>query len=200
MEYYKGWIDYGPIFDLIQDGKAIFYGNVGIGTSNPTEKLEVQGNILASGTVTGSSDRRLKRNIRPIEEALKKLDSITGVKYFWIEPEKHNSGEQIGVIAQDVEKVFPQAVLTNGDGFKSVSYMALVAPVIQAIKELHYKFKAVVARVLGLEQDLLLVKSESKILKEKVNEFEANNKILERENLEIKNRLKKLEAQFLQKK
>ena len=141
--------------------------------------LSVTGNILASGTITASSDRRLKKNIRPIEDALEKLDAITGVKYFWIEPKLHNDGEQIGVIAQDVEKVFPQAVVTSSSGLKSVSYMGLVAPVIQAIKELHHKFMELIARVTGLE--------------EKANMYEARNEILEKENLEIKARLLKLE-------
>lgn len=147
-------------------------GDVGIGIAIPTEKLHVVGNILASGTVTGSSDKRLKKDIRPISDALKKLDSIVGVRYFWIDPEQHNDGEQIGVIAQDVEKVFPQAVLTGSDGYKSVSYMGLVGPVIQAIKELHTKFKTLVAHVTGLD---------SRVEK------------LEKENAELKVRLAKIE-------
>ena len=165
-------------------------GYVGIGTTSPSQSLEVVGNILASGTVTGSSDRRLKKDIRPIEDALEKLDSITGVKYFWIEPKLHNNGEQIGVIAQDVEKVFPQAVVTNSDGLKSVSYMGLVAPVIQAIKELHKKLLEVVSRVLSLE-----VKDEDKDREIK----EANAKIakLENENLEIKVKLLMIEKMLL---
>ena len=140
--------------------------------------------------MTGSSDRRLKKDIRPIEDALEKLDSITGVKYFWIEPKLHNNGEQIGVIAQDVEKVFPQAVVTNSDGLKSVSYMGLVAPVIQAIKELHKKLLEVVSRVLSLE-----VKDEDKDREIK----EANAKIakLENENLEIKVKLLMIEKMLL---
>lgn len=157
---------------LVEMARISPAGNLGIGTNNPTEKIHVVGNILASGTVTGSSDKRLKKDIRPIEDALKKLDSIVGVKYFWIEPELHNDGEQIGVIAQDVEKVFPQAVITGSDGYKSVSYMGLVGPVIQAIKELHTKFKALVAHVTGLD---------SRVEK------------LEKENAELKVRLAKIE-------
>lgn len=153
-------------------------GYFGIGTPSPTQKLHVIGNILASGTVTGSSDKRLKKNIRPIEDALTALDKITGVKYFWINPEEHNDGEQIGVIAQDVEKVFPQAVITGSDGFKSVSYMGLVAPVIQAIKELNTKFKTLVAQVTGMD---------SRVEK------------LEKENAELKARLLKIEKSLAKK-
>lgn len=144
-------------------------GNVGIGIEIPTQKLHVIGNILASGSVTANSDNRLKRDIRPIEDALAKLDVITGVRYFWIEPELHNDGEQIGVIAQDVEKVFPEAVITGTDGIKSVSYMGLVAPVIQAIKELNKKFSGV---------DLQMEK-------------------LEKENAELKQRLAKIEKSLI---
>lgn len=147
-------------------------GNVGIANINPTEKLHVTGNILASGTVVGSSDRRLKKDIRPIEDALKKLDQITGVKYFWIEPELHNEGEQIGVIAQEVEKVFPQAVITGSDGLKAVSYMGLVAPVIQAIKELHTKFKALVSQVVGIDSRVEKLEKENKELKARLQRIE----------------------------
>jgi hypothetical protein len=147
-------------------------GSVGIGNSAPTEKLHVIGNILASGTVTGASDRRLKKDIRPISDALKKLDSIVGVRYFWIDPEQHNDGEQIGVIAQDVEKVFPQAVLTGSDGYKSVSYMGLVGPVIQAIKELHTKFKTLVAHVAGLDSRVEKLEVENAELKLRLEKIE----------------------------
>lgn len=147
-------------------------GNIGINNNNPTEKLHVTGNILASGTVVGSSDRRLKKDIRPIEDALKKLDQITGVKYFWIEPELHNEGEQIGVIAQEVEKVFPQAVITGSDGLKAVSYMGLVAPVIQAIKELNAKFQGIFAKMTGVETRVLNLEKENAELKARLLKIE----------------------------
>lgn len=125
-------------------------GNFGIGTVGPTEKLHVVGNILATGSMTVSSDKRLKQNIKPIQDALTKIDSLRGVQYYWIDPDKHEAGEQIGFIAQEVEKVFPQVVRTSSEGTKSVSYMALVAPVVNALKELHKKLLGLESKVLSL--------------------------------------------------
>jgi Chaperone of endosialidase len=102
------------------------------------QALVVSGNILASGTVTQNSDITLKKDIKEIDSAVSKLSQIKGVTYKWKKPENHGDDEteQLGVIAQDVEKVFPQAVSTAPNGIKSVSYGDMVAPLIQAIKEL----------------------------------------------------------------
>ena len=147
-------------------------GYVGIGIETPTQKLHVIGNILASGTITANSDRRLKKKITPIRDALTKLENITGVQYFWIRPELHNEGEQIGVIAQDVEKVFPQAVITGVDGIKSVSYMGLVAPVIQAIKELNSKSKSMIANTLDQDSRIKKLEKENNELKLRLTRIE----------------------------
>ena len=60
---------------------------------------------------------------------------------------------QLGVIAQEVEKVFPEAVLTNNNGFKAVAYDRLVAPVLSAMKQLYAKLTGVDARVAKLEKE-----------------------------------------------
>lgn len=159
-------------------------GNFGIGTVTPTEKLHVAGNILATGSMTVSSDKRLKKNIKPIQDALTKIDSLRGVQYFWIDPDKHEAGEQIGFIAQEVEKVFPQAVRTSNEGTKSVSYMALVAPVVNALKELHKKLLGLEAKVLSLfeKTDSLDSKkadqSELEKIKKENAEFKAENALI----------------------
>jgi hypothetical protein len=102
------------------------------------QRLVVNGNIRATGTVTQNSDITLKKDIKEIDSAVSKLSQIKGVTYKWKNPENHGDDEteQLGVIAQDVEKVFPQAVSTDTNGIKSVSYGDMVAPLIQAIKEL----------------------------------------------------------------
>ena len=104
-------------------------GNVGIGTTSPTQKLEVAGNVKATGFLY-SSDRELKTNIMQLENSLEKLKQLEGVSFNW----KENGEEDIGLIAQDVEKVFPELVSgTNGN--KAVEYGNLVAVLIEAIKE-----------------------------------------------------------------
>jgi Chaperone of endosialidase len=123
--------------------------NVGISTTAPSQRLHVAGNILATGTVTQNSDITLKKDIVKIDGALNKLSQIKGVTYKWKKPENHGDDEteQLGIIAQDVEKVFPQAVSTDPNGIKSVSYGDMVAPLIEAVKELTARVKELEAKV-----------------------------------------------------
>jgi hypothetical protein len=104
-------------------------------TSTSTGALVVSGglgvakNIVAGGTVTANSDIKLKENVITIESALDKVLSLRGVEY-----NRKDSGEhQIGVIAQEVEKIIPEVVY--GDEIKSVAYGNLVGLLIEAIKE-----------------------------------------------------------------
>jgi len=105
-------------------------GNVGIGTLNPSEKLEVSGSVKATSFVY-PSDERLKENIQVLDNSLDKINQLEGVSFDWKE-----SGERsIGLIAQNVEKVFPELVQTSETtGMKSVGYGNLVAPLIEAVK------------------------------------------------------------------
>ena len=83
-----------------------------------------------------NSDRRLKTNIVEIADPLEKINQLHGYTFDWKSDGRHD----IGVIAQEVEAVFPQAVVTKDNGYKAVSYPSLVAPIIQAIKALYTKY------------------------------------------------------------
>ena len=86
-------------------------------------------NLVCGGTITANSDEKLKKNVITIENALEKVLSLRGVEYDRIDSRDH----QIGVIAQEVEKVVPAVVY--GDEIKSVAYGNLVGLLIEAIKE-----------------------------------------------------------------
>ncbi|MCP4746646.1 MAG: tail fiber domain-containing protein [Desulfobacteraceae bacterium] len=109
-------------------------GNVGIGKIDPDDKLDVAGYVRANGTRL-SSDARWKENIEPLDNALEIVAQLRGVSYDWVDPSRGES-RQIGVIAQEVEKVLPQVVHTGSQGYKSVEYSKLVAPLIEAVKAL----------------------------------------------------------------
>ena len=85
--------------------------------------------MTCGGTVTANSDEKLKENVITIENALDKVLSLRGVEYDRIDSGEH----QIGVIAQEVEKIIPEVVY--GDEIKSVAYGNLVGLLIEAIKE-----------------------------------------------------------------
>ncbi|UCC45437.1 MAG: tail fiber domain-containing protein [Candidatus Zixiibacteriota bacterium] len=114
-------------------------GRVGINTDSPSEALYVVGNIVATGTITELSDGRLKENVTPVTDALDKISKLRGVNFEWHSDESDEmrlpKGRQIGVIAQEVERVLPEVVNTPDDGYKSVDYGKLTAVLIEAVKE-----------------------------------------------------------------
>lgn len=87
----------------------------------------------------GRSDVRWKEQIMPITDAVAKISQINGVNYYWKPEHRAEMGDQleIGVIAQDVEKVFPEAVIKNKEGILSVKYDKLVGALVEAVKELN---------------------------------------------------------------
>ena len=92
------------------------------------------GNLVAGGTVTANSDEKLKTDIRTIENALHKVLSLRGVEFTRID----TGDNQIGVIAQEVEKVIPEVVYPKSAPdyeTKSVAYANLVGLLIEAVKE-----------------------------------------------------------------
>jgi hypothetical protein len=93
------------------------------------------GNATLTGVLTQSSDRRLKRNFSPLSESLSKLTSLQGYHYFWKDTLKDQT-TQTGLIAQEVETLFPELVKTDDKGFKAVNYIGLVPHLIEAVKEL----------------------------------------------------------------
>ena len=101
--------------------------------------VRINGNLRATATAA-SSDRRLKKDIQPLQSALQKAIELKGVSYKWNLDEYPDKGlckgKQIGLIAQDVEAVLPELVETDSDGYKSVSYAKLTAVLLEAIKAL----------------------------------------------------------------
>ena len=128
-------------------------GRVSIGLPNAQESIEVSGNILATESLIANSDERIKTNIEPITNALEKVEAIRGVYFNKI---NSNDKKHIGVIGQEIEQVFPELVETYTENqgfkdFKGVKYANLVAPLIEAIKELSQQNKLLNERISTLE-------------------------------------------------
>ncbi|MCC6759316.1 MAG: tail fiber domain-containing protein [Candidatus Omnitrophica bacterium] len=126
-------------------------GQVGINQKAPTEKLEVVGNIKAT-TLILTSDAGLKKDITPVQDSLDKISRLKGVSFEW----KDNPSDQrkhMGVLAQDVERIFPEAVYGQ-DGSKGVDYPALIAPLIEAVKELKNKNEILTEQIYFQQQQI----------------------------------------------
>ena len=97
-------------------------------------RIDTLGTIYHNGSAI-HSDGRAKESIRPIDSALQKIAMLDGVTFDWKPEYQLSRQRQMGVIAQDVERSFPEAVTSSG-GQKFVNYSALIAPLIEAVKEL----------------------------------------------------------------
>jgi len=138
-------------------GEAALYipnGKVGIGTMNPSGKLHVLGearfqsvtvdsDISVTGNCTANtfiatSDQNKKEDIETISDATEKLTSLRGVSYKLKEDEEKKT--HYGVVAQEIEKVFPDMV-HGEEGDKSVAYMEIIGVLIETVKDLNNRIK-----------------------------------------------------------
>ncbi len=120
-----------PIMNVNSDGTSYFDGDVGIGATNPSYSLDVSGTIRATGDVIAYSDKRVKENIRTIDNSLEKVIKLRGVEFNKIGEDV----KSIGVIAQEIEKVIPEVVREDEKGMKSVAYGNITGLLIEAIKD-----------------------------------------------------------------
>ncbi len=194
-------------------------GNVGIGTSSPGYTLDVNGDtniasanvlrfggtsVCTSAGCTSSSDERLKKNIKPLDNSLESILQLRGVRYRYKDEAKFGDGQQVGVIAQEVEKIYPEVVKTDSKtGFKAVAYDHLIAPLIEAFKTLYTRIQSIENQEASQIRDLTSLKStkadklELDNLKAessaKIQKLESENAAFKQENAEIKARLMRLE-------
>jgi hypothetical protein len=134
---------------------SYFIGNVGIWTISPTEKLEVNGNVKATAFYY-SSDISLKKNLQQITNPLDKILALNWYYFTW----KSDNTQDLWVVAQEVEKVFPDAVKTDDNWLKSVKYGNLIAPIIESIKELYIKYLDQQEKISDLEQRITVLEQQ----------------------------------------
>ena len=116
-------------------------GNVGIGTASPSYTLHVNGSVAGTSAYNNLSDARLKKDVQPIGDALAIVEALRGVTYNWnqaVDPSlKLDERNHVGFLAQEVERVLPQAVSTANDArqTKSVAYSEVIPVLNEAIKQ-----------------------------------------------------------------
>jgi hypothetical protein len=101
------------------------------GTSNQVGVIRASGDIIAFA----SSDKYLKDNIIPISNPIEKLLQIGGYTFEWNKKQDTYNGQDVGVIAQEIEKVLPEIVEERENGYKAVKYEKIVPLLIEAIKD-----------------------------------------------------------------
>ena len=126
------------------------HGDVSFNHSILGHSITLVNNVSLGGTILSSSDRRIKENITPLENCLDKIDSITGCQYNRTDL-IDNTKLHVGVIAQDVEKVYPEIVETNNSDVKQVNYNSLIAVLVECVKELKEENKELKQRIINLE-------------------------------------------------
>ena len=138
--YYSSAIMKMDTSEVLHVGKIVDIDSTGhyLDPGNTSTSINVAGDIIAFA----SSDKRLKDNIKPIENALDKVNKISGVTFEWNEISHKETGKKdVGVIAQEIEEILPELVDNRSNGYKAVDYPKLTALLIEAVKDLSNQVK-----------------------------------------------------------
>ncbi len=144
----------------------VFYAGLTSGSSKELFRISGNGSVTVNGQFTLTSDARLKKNIKQMENVMPKLLAMNGKSYNWID-EATSKQNQIGLIAQEVEKIFPELVQTNETGYKSVNYIGLVPVLLEGIKDLQKQLDS-------KTNDIEKLKAEMASIKEMISSISAS--------------------------
>jgi len=134
------------IFYTDTDGVANWETDPGINVFD----LEAKGDATLAGSLTENSDVRLKKDITPISDVLSTLSQMSGYRYQW--KNRANEDAQIGLIAQEVQAIYPELINENEEGILSVSYTKMVPVLLEAIKEQQEMIKGLEKRISQMEE------------------------------------------------
>ena len=162
-------VDGGP-------GKLIFGSNNEEVLALEKGKVNVTGSIYQNNSLI-HSDRRFKKDIKPIKNPLQSIQQLTGTSYQFrtgnFTSRSFSNQRQLGLIAQEVEKVFPELVKTNEDGYKAVNYDGLIPVLIEAVKAQQVVIET--QKETTDEQQKTVVKQQEKLKKQakKIDQLES---------------------------
>lgn len=156
--------------------------NFGIGITPSADascKLNVGGTVCSNGTPL-TSDKRFKKNIRTIKNAAETLLQLEGVSYAFKTDEfkdrNFSEGRHLGLIAQDLEKVFPELIWTSETGYKAVYYEGLIPVIIEAFKEKEEENQQQKEEIADMKEEMSKMQAELSELKRMVAELSNTNK------------------------
>lgn len=123
----------------------------------------------ATGTLTSIvSDQRLKKQINSLSNSMEKVLQLGGYTYY-MKSDSLSKDLQIGVMAQELEKVYPNLVIQRPDGYKAVNYIGLIPVLLEALKEEHQRVSALEAKLLEMESKMAAGDQRMNSLEEKLN-------------------------------
>ncbi len=126
--------------------------------------------INANGTSNISSDARMKEDVRPVSNALSRLLQVRGVEFKWKQGLPDAGKRSLGVIAQEVEKVFPELVSEDKER-KTVAYTPLIAPVIEAIRELAAQVKELTSKNSAMMSEMQELMEQNRSLQKRLDAY-----------------------------
>jgi hypothetical protein len=155
---------------LIERMRITSAGNVGIATNAPSYTLHVNGSVAGTSAYNNLSDARLKKNVNEISDGLGLIEKLRGVRFRWRQPNERSVGKdlnlpvgdpQVGLIAQEVQGVLPEAVTKSKDGIFSIQESKIVPVLVQAVKQQQSEIQALkhsnedqAAEIKGLRQQI----------------------------------------------
>lgn len=167
----KGTGRFGDISEVTREGKNQL--NPGTGTTSPGYTLTVSGTSWTTNNAWAGSDIRWKQNIVPLQSSLDKVMQLKPVNFDWRAnefPDLHfSNGTQIGFIAQDVEKVIPEVVTTDNNGYKGISYERITPVLTGAIQELKKENEQLKKENNDMRKELAGLRDDVQKLKNSIN-------------------------------
>jgi len=139
-------------------GLIVAGGNVGIGTATPGWTLTINGTSWTTNNAWAGSDIRWKKNITSLQGSLNKVLQLKPVNFNWRVNEfpglRFSEGMQIGFIAQDVEKIIPELVITDNNGYKGISYDRITSLLTAAMQEQQKEIEVLKSEISQLKERL----------------------------------------------
>ena len=171
---YSGTRSNELIIDNINTATPLIWGDF------TADSLVINGDLTYTGVLTNASDFRLKTNLMTLTNVLPNLEKIRGVYFNW-KTEIQNipgrdAGRQIGVIAQELEEVYPELVYTNKEGLKTVDYTKLSAILIEAVKEQQDQIESQQNDIDKLKEENKLLKKQQEFILQEIQTIKNTNK------------------------
>jgi len=114
-------------------------------------RINSDGNVICTGTVTQNSDITLKENLEVIKDPIEKVKQINGYTFNMINNQEE---KMVGLVAQEVEEILPELVLENHNGIKSLAYGNIVALLVECIKKQDERIESQDERIKDLEKTI----------------------------------------------